>query len=143
MDPSYMDMMVMQQYGMPQAPRSNMQPAMTNNNPAASAMQGSSLPNSNPMSDLTSSRPGLGNALNNALLTMSMMPTGMTIGENIKNFSGALTELPYAKLAHAYQMLNPGMQMQQQQAQIAELQGAPSSIAGRTQPGSPQRTREV
>jgi hypothetical protein len=65
----------------------------------------------------------------------------MTIGENIKNVSGAMTELPYARLAHAYQMLQPGMQAQLMQSQIAKEQGQAQFFYGRN-PASIEAMRE-
>ena len=134
-DPSFMDMMVASQYGPPMPgaqgqPRANMQPYMSQN-PMAASMIGSSLPQNNELSSLMPGHPRLGAALDNASLAMSMIPTGMTTGENIKNVSGAMTELPYARLAHAYQMLNPGMQYQTAGAQLNLLQAQREETLGR------------
>lgn len=131
----YLDMMMMGSLGPPMAggsqqPRADMQPFMSQN-PMTAAMMGGSLPGTNELSRLMPNHPRLGGALDNAALAMSMIPTGMTIGENIKNVSGAMTELPYARLAHAYQMLNPGMQAQMMQAQIGEARARGEYFGGR------------
>ena len=97
-DPSMMDYVVGSQYGPPQAPRADMQPFMAQN-PMTAAMMGGSLPGTNELSRLMPNHPRLGGALDNAALAMSMIPTGMTIGQNIQGVSNAMTELPYARLA--------------------------------------------
>lgn len=131
----YLDMMMMGSLGPPMAggsqqPRADMQPFMSQN-PMTAAMMGGSLPGTNELSRLMPNHPRLGGALDNAALAMSMIPTGMTTGENIKNVSGAMTELPYARLAHAYQMLNPGMQAQMMGAQIGEARARGEYFGGR------------
>lgn len=89
-------------------------------NPMLQPLSGSNLPQTNELSKLFPGHPRLGGALDNAAMAMSMIPTGNTIGENIQGVSNALTELPYARLAHQFQMMQPGLQTQQTQASIYE-----------------------
>lgn len=89
-------------------------------NPLLQPLTGRNLPQDDEFQRMLPGHQRVANALSNAALGMSMIPTGMTIGQNIQGVSGAMTELPYARLMHAYQLLQPSMQTAGQQAGIME-----------------------
>lgn len=98
-------------------------------NAMLAAMTGRALGQPEELARLAPGRAGT--ALAGAGLAASMIPTGMTIGQNIQGVSGAMTELPYARLMHAYQMLQPGMQTQIGQANVMKALAQAEMFGGR------------
>lgn len=132
-----MDYLVASRFGLPQAPAGSQGPDMAQQfqqqmqapNAMLAALTGHAMSAPEELQRLIPGRAG--NALSNAGLAMSMIPTGRTIGENIQGVSNAMTELPYARLMHAYQMLQPQLGGMQAQAGIQELLGRGQYYSGR------------
>ena len=89
------------------------------------------MPNDSAFSNILPNRPRVAGALDNAALMASMIPGGATIGENISQVAGAMSEQPYARLMHAYQMMNPQLQAQMGVAQLGGLQAQTLETLGR------------
>lgn len=81
-------------------------------------LSGSNLPNTNVWSNLLPNHPRIAEGLGNATMMASMIPGGDTIGQNISQVAGAMSQLPYAKLMRAYQMYQPALETAQTQSKM-------------------------
>lgn len=90
-------------------------------NPLLGGLNAPSMPQTNSLSDLFGGG-RFGHALDTAALAASLFPGGRTIGENIAGTAGAMSELPYAQVAHAFQMGQPALQHAGAVGQIGLMQ---------------------